>query len=286
LKVQLAKEGSTMPKISAVINTRNEERNIRYCLETLKWCDEIIVVDMESEDKTVEIAKEFTDKIYSHEKVLAFDIARKFAVGKATGDWVLLIDADEMVTKLLSSRLKDIAANDEADIVYMPFKTFIMGVWIKHTGWWPEYHPRFFKRGAITFVDTIHAYMNVSASAKKIYLPPDEINSIEHFAYRDSEHFITKLNRYTTIEAKHMFDQGKRFSFIRLLVAGFRGFQVRYISQKGYKDGYRGLFLSLMMGFYRTLNYIKLWECWENKNLSVEDKYRRLKENIIKEYSE
>ena len=272
-------------KISAVINTRNEEHNIRYCLETLKWCDEIIVVDMESEDKTIEIVRRYTDKIYNHEKILAFDIARQFAVEKASGDWILLIDADEMVPKSLSKRLMSIAANDEADIVYMPFKTYIMGAWIKHTGWWPEYHPRFFKCGAITFVETVHAYMNESPTAKKIYLPPEETCSIQHFNYPDCEHFITKLNRYTTIEAMHMYEQGKHFSLFRMLVAGFRGFQVRYISQKGFKDGYRGFFLSLMMGFYRTLNYIKLWEYWQNRELPVEVKYRNLKEEIIREYT-
>jgi (heptosyl)LPS beta-1,4-glucosyltransferase len=274
-----------MPKISAVINARNEEHNIRYCLETVKWCDEIIVVDMESEDKTVEIACEYTEKIYSHKKVLGFDVARKFAVEKASGDWILLIDADEMVPKILCERLRNIAANDGADIVYMPFKTYLLGEWIKHAGWWPDYHPRFFKRGLITFVETVHAYMKVSDTGKKIYLPPDEMNSIEHFAYRDSEHFITKLNRYTTIEAKNMFDAGRQFSLFRMLIAGFRGFLVRYISQKGYMDGYRGLFLSLMMGFYRTLNYIKLWEYWQYKELSVEDRYNSLKEQIVKEYS-
>ena len=88
-----------MIKISAIINTRNEEHNIRYCLETLRWCDEIIVVDMESEDNTIKIAREYTDKIYSHPKVLAFDIARKYALEKAPGNWILQIDADEMITK-------------------------------------------------------------------------------------------------------------------------------------------------------------------------------------------
>ena len=275
-----------MTTISAVINTRNEERNIRFCLQSLTWCDEIIVVDMESSDKTVEIAREYTNKIYRHGVVQAFDIARKFAVDKASGDWVLLIDADELVTKLLSLRLKNIAVNDDADIVYLPFKTYIMGAWIRHTGWWPDYHPRFFKRGAVTFVATVHAYMNESATARKMHLPPDELNAILHFAYHDSEHFITKLNRYTSIEAKHMFDRGQKFSFFRMLIAGFRGFQVRYLNGQGYKDGYRGFFLSFMMGFYRALNYIKLWEYWQNRDEPVENNYARLKINIIKQHHE
>jgi len=275
-----------MKTISAVINTLNEEYNINFCLEALKWCDEIIIVDMHSEDNTVNIASNYTNKIFYHDKRGFVEPARKYAVEKATGDWVLLIDADEMVSKTLSVKIKEIVQNDIADIVYLPFKTYIMGAWVKHTGWWPDFHPRLFKRGAIEFSENVHAQMHVTASAKILYLPPEEINSIEHFAYRDSEHFITKLNRYTTIEARQMFDQGKQFSLFRMLMAGFRGFQVRYITQKGYRDGYRGFFLSLMMGFYRTLNYIKLWEYWQNKDLSPETNYNNLKEKIIKGYSE
>lgn len=275
-----------MPRISAVINTRNEEQNIRYCLEALQWCDEIIILDMESEDNTVNIAKAYTDKIFSHKKVMAFDLARKSAVGKATGDWILLVDADEMVPKILSQKLKRIAAENSTDIVYIPFKTYILGEWIKHTGWWPDYHSRFFKNGSIVFTDIVHSFLIESPDARKMYLPAKEENSIAHFAYRDSEHFVTKLNRYTTIEAHQMMEQGRKFSLFRMLAAGFRGFQVRYISQKGYKDGYRGFFLSIMMGFYRTLNYIKLWEYWQNKDLSVEHKYRTLKEEILKQYCE
>ncbi len=273
-----------MPTISAVINTRNEENNIRYCLESVKWCDEIIVVDMESEDKTVAIAREYTAKIFSHEKVLAFDVARKFAVEKATGDWVLLIDADELVPKLLSEKLKVIARNDDTDVVYIPFKTYIMGVWITHTGWWPDYHPRFFKRGSIEFVETIHAFMRVKDSSRKFYLSQDEVNAIEHFAYYDSTHFITKLNRYTTVEALHLYENKIRFSMYRMFAQSGKEFIFRYFIYKGFKDGYRGFFLSVMMAFYRALSYIKLWEKWQNKDTSAELKYAELKNNIVKEY--
>lgn len=285
MRIKLSGDTVNMPTISAVINTRNEEENIRYCLETLKWCDEIIVVDMESEDRTVEIARGYTDKIYTHEKVLAFDIARKFAVEKASGDWILLLDADEMVRKGLSNKLKNIAMNDEADIVYLPFITYIMGAWIKHTGWWPDYHPRFFKRGSIAFVETVHAYMRVSDSARKLHLAQVADNAIEHFAYYDSTHFINKLNRYTTVEAQHLHDKNIRFSLFGMLTQACKEFFYRYFIYKGYKDGYRGYFLSIMMAFYRTLSYIKLWEKRQNKDKAVELKYAEIKNEIIKGYS-
>jgi len=274
-----------MIKISAVINTRNEEHNIRFCIESLAWCDEIIVVDMESDDKTVEIARKYTNKIYSHKKVQAFDIAREFAVQKATGDWILLIDADELVPKGLADKLKNIAQQDHVDIVSMPFKTYMLGEWVRHTGWWPEYHSRFFRRGCLTFSGAVHAFITESPSARKMQLPATEVNAIAHFAYRDSEHFVAKLNRYTTIEAQQMMASGRHFSLVRMVVAGIRGFQVRYITQKGFLDGYRGFFLSVMMGFYRALTYIKLWEAWQFKDEAVTQAYEKLKEDIVSGHS-
>jgi glycosyltransferase involved in cell wall biosynthesis len=273
-----------MPKISAVINTRNEELNIKFCLESLKWCDEIIVVDMESDDYTVAIAREYTKKIFTHEKVLDFDIARVFAVAQATGDWVLLIDADELVTHSLAKRLISIAQENVADIVSIPFKTYMLGAWITHTGWWPEYHSRFFRRGSLKFTGDVHAFISELPGAKKLQLPALEENAIIHFAYHDCEHFVTKLNRYTTIEAMQMHAAGRQFSVFRMIVAGLRGFQVRYITNKGFMDGYRGFFLSLMMGFYRTLTYMKLWENFEFQNNPVSKTYQDLKEDIISQH--
>lgn len=272
-----------MPRISAVINTRNEESNIRYCLETLKWCDEIIVVDMESEDRTVEIAREYTDKVFSHEIVLAFDIARKYAVEKATGEWILMIDADEMVPKALSNLLVEIVATDKTDVVFIPFKTYIMGEWIQHTMWWPEYHPRFFKRGAFTFVETIHDYMQISESARKIYLEVTEKNAIYHFNYRDSCHFVEKLNKYTDIEAKHLIERGEKFK-VRRLTWPLKEFWKRYVKHKGYKDGYRGFFLSIMMAFYRFLTLVKLWEADERKKPDFD--YQPQRKMVLDSYDE
>lgn len=270
-------------KISALINTRNEEVNIKYCLESLRWCDEIIVVDMESDDNTVNIAKKYTDSVFSHEKLVAFDAARKLAVEKSTGDWLLIVDADELVPVTLAQTLTNIALKDLADIAVIPHKTYMLGAWIRHTGWWPEYHPRFFKRQAMRLVGDVHAFMQEDPNARKLILPAEEPLAIQHFAYHDSAHFIEKLNRYTTIEAVQAFEKGKRFSLLRMLGVGFRGFQVRYLSQKGYKDGYRGFFLSLMMGLYRALVYVKLWEHEEKQRGGFLD-YDSVKREIIEEH--
>jgi hypothetical protein len=136
----------------------------------------------------------------------------------------------------------------------------------------------------VVFTDTIHAGTRVTEAAKILHIPSEPAIAIEHFAYFDSEHFISKLNRYTSVEAGQMFNQGKKFSLLRMFIAGIRGVQVRYISEKGYRDGYRGLFLSLMMGFYGVLAYIKLWEYRQNMDMPVAAQYNNLKEKIINEY--
>ena len=268
-------------KISAVILARNEEHNIRYCLETVRWCDEIIVVDMESEDRTAAIALEYTSRIYSHAKVEAFDIAKKFAVEQASGDWVLLIDADEMAPKSLCMALKAIAEKNEVDIVEIPFRHYIMGDCVRYSGWGYTPLPRFFRSEKIIFTETIHGYMQKASDARVVRLESLEENSIAHFNYIDSAHFVEKLNRYTSVEAQHLFDRGINFSYYLLFKTLLREFYGRFFRGKGYRDGVRGFSLCLMMVFYRALSYIKLWEKHQFKDNPVSAQYERIKQDVL-----
>lgn len=273
-----------MQKISAVINTRNEENNVRYCLDTLKWCDEIIVVDMESEDRTVDIVREYTDKVFNFEKAGYMEPAREFAVEKAAGEWILLVDADEMVTKSLSEALLKITERNDVDVVEVPFKHYIMGDWVQNSGWGYSPMPRFFRKGSMNFTNTIHGYMDVSPDARVIQLVPTEQNCIIHFNYRDSTHFIEKLNRYTSVEAGHLYERGQNFRYGRMFLAALREFHGRYVKGKGYRDGVRGFALSTLMAFYRILTYIKLWEMREFHDDSVDNRYDRLRCKVVEEW--
>lgn len=266
------------PKISAVVNTRNEVGNIRDCLQTLRWCDEIVVVDMESEDGTVAIAREFTDLIFSHPIIPAFDEAKQFGVEKSTGDWVLLVDADEMVSRSLAENLRAAAESGKADVVEIPFKHYIMGDWVRHSGWGYTPLPRFFRRGHVGFTGVIHDYMHKVPGARVLQLKPVDGNCILHFNYLDSRHFVEKLNRYTSVEALTLFQKGQNFSFPQLFWAPLREFLARYLKGRGYRDGMRGLALCLMMAFYRALSLIKLWEM--DQNLSPEARYERIRQEV------
>ena len=267
--------------ISAVVLARNEEANIRYCLETLAWCDEIIVTDMESTDRTAAIAREYTDKVFPYPMTRAFDRAKKFAVEKASGDWIFIIDADEMVPKALGLALRAVAAEGKADVVDVPFNHYIMGAKVRRSGWGYTPQPRFFRREKVVFGEILHRYLSKAEGAISVSLPFNDQNSIMHFNYIDSGHFVEKLNRYTTVEACHLFESGTRYSSSGLLQAAAREFFRRFVREKGYSEGPRGFLLCLMMAFYRALTFIKLWEKQEFAKETVKSIYDREKRAIL-----
>lgn len=275
---------SHKPSISAVVIARNEESNIAACLETLLWCDEIVVVDMESEDRTVEITRKFTDRIYSHPKVTVFDIAKKYAVEQATGEWILLIDADEMIPRTLSEELRRKSLDEQNSIVEIPFRHYILGDCAEYTGWGFTPLPRFFRKGAVCFTGVVHAYMCPTEGAKVIRLDQIPEYCIIHFNYRDSTQFIEKLNRYTSIEAEHLVSSDKVFSCRRLIFDSLREFYRRYLPGCGYREGVRGFSLAVLMAFYRALTWIKVWETYTYRDDPVAERYNRLRDRILREW--
>ncbi|MDZ7798472.1 MAG: glycosyltransferase family 2 protein [Patescibacteria group bacterium] len=245
-------------KISGIVHTYNEEKNIAACLDTLKWCDEIIIIDMYSQDKTANISRNYTDKIFFHKKMNYADPARQFGLSKAKGDWVLVLDADERLPSQLVSVLKNISEKDKADVVYLPWKNIIFGKWIKHTQWWPDYHPRFFKKKFMQYTDNIHNFEN--SEGRKYYLPAKEKNAVIHYNYRDVDHFKEKTGRYTNIEAKKLYSSGKKFYIWQLIYFPIKEFVWRFILGKGFLDGWYGFKLSCLMFRYKFLTYRKLWK--------------------------
>jgi hypothetical protein len=167
------------------------------------------------------------------------------------------------------------------DVVEIPFQHYIMGAWVRHSGWGYTPLPRLFRRGAVRFEKTIHGYMHIEPGARVRQLPPLEDVCIVHFNYTDSRHFVEKLNRYTGVEAEHLYEQGRTFSYRDLVLAALREFHGRYVKGKGYRDGVRGFALSAMMAFYRVLTHIKLWELHEFRDDPVSDRYSRLRQRLI-----
>lgn len=272
--------------ISVVINSFNEEKNIRNCLESVKWADEIVIVDMYSEDKTFEIASQYTKKIYLHERMGFADPARQFAIEKATNKWILVVDADEVIPSKLKEHLIDIKENNNYDAVWIPRKNYFFGKALKATGWGPlqDKQLRFYKKKYMTYSDRIHNFVNLDDEARVLTIKDENLNII-HFNYLSVEHFINKLNRYTTIEARQMkFRKDPTIS--TLLLTCLKEFFKRFILKKGYKDGFLGFSLSILMVGYKVSSLLKYKVSLENKSVNTHDSvykiYQALAQEIIK----
>lgn len=246
-------------KISVIINTWNEEKNIQRCLESVKWADEIVVVDMESKDKTVQIAKKFGAKVFSHEYTTYVEPARNFALSKATGDWILILDADEEIPLGLAKKLKKLVKEPgEKRFFRLPRKNLIFGKWIKYSRWWPDHVVRFFKKGSVTWSDKIHSIPLTRGEGKDLEVK--EANAIVHYHYQSISQYLERLNRYTDIQAKELIDSDYKFAWQDLLKKPTSEFLSRFFAGEGYKDGLHGLVLALLQAFSELIKYLKVWE--------------------------
>jgi len=245
--------------ISVVLTVRNEEKIIADCLNSVKWADEIIVVDDSSTDNTNKIAKKYTDKVYLHKSVGYVEPVRNFAVAKATGDWILVLDADERIYVSLAHRLREIANTEkEAAGIEIPRKNIIFGKWIKHTGWWPDYQMRFFKKGKLIWSERIHE--QPESAGKSIQLESKEELSIIHFHYQKISEFLEKMNRYTDIEAKAYIKSDENFNWTDMVTKPFDEFLSRFFARSGYRDGLHGLVLAILQAISMFVVTLKVWE--------------------------
>lgn len=267
-----------MGKISVVINTLNEEKNLPHAISSVKdLADEIVVVDMKSDDATVEIAKKAGAKVFEHERTGYVEPARNFAISKATGNWVLILDADEEISKSLSLSLRKIVENPEADYYRIPRKNIIFGKWIRHSRWWPDYNIRFFKKGSVSWNEVIHAVPMTTGRGRD--LPAQEEMAIIHNNYNSIEQYIDRLNRYTTHQTKIIIGKGYEFSWKDLIKKPADEFLSRYFSGQGYKDGLHGLALAFLQAFSELVLYLKIWQStsFKDEDLKVSEVIDNLK---------
>ena len=243
--------------LSVVIITLNEEPKIKDCLESVAWADEIIVVDSFSKDNTVEIAGNYTDKIYQRE-FTGFGEQKNFALSKASGDWILSIDADERVTSELQEEIKRTLANPRACGYYMPRKSYFSNKWIKHCGWWPDYLLRLFRKDCGHFSDrAVHEALQVDGPTVKLK------NPLEHYPFFSISDLIKKADTYSTLGAKVMVAEGKSSSSCHALTHSTLSFLKMYFLRLGILDGWRGLaiaFSNAVGVFYRYMKCVEMKE--------------------------
>jgi glycosyltransferase involved in cell wall biosynthesis len=246
-------------KISVVVNTLNEEENLPRALASVKdLAAEIVVVDMESQDRTVAVAKEFGAKVFQHPKTGYVEPARNFAIEKASNEWVLILDADEEIPDSLAAKLKEIGKSPQADFYRLPRKNINFGRWIKNSRWWPDYNIRFFKKGMVSWNEIIHSVpMTVG---KGLDLTPDEKYAIIHYNYPTIFRYVERMNRYTDIQAKILSQKDYKFNWTDLVRRPTAEFLSRYFDGEGYRDGLHGLALAALQAFSEFILYLKVWQ--------------------------
>jgi (heptosyl)LPS beta-1,4-glucosyltransferase len=248
-----------MPKISVVINTLNEEQNLPRALDSVKdFADEVVVVDMRSDDRTVEIATRFGAKVHGHERMGYVEPARNFAISKAQGDWILILDADEKIPVSLAKWLKNEIKAPKSDYYRLARRNIIFGKWIKHSRWWPDYNIRFFKKGHVSWSEIIHSVPTTTGSGFDVAAEPQL--AITHYHYETVEQYISRLNRYTSEHAKLIQKTGYKFDWKDLINKPVNEFLSRYFFAQGYKDGIHGLALSGLQAFSELVVLLKIWQ--------------------------
>lgn len=257
--------------ISVVINTLNEEKNLPRALLSIKdLASEIVVVDMESSDATQEIAKKAGAKVYTHKPTGYVEPARNFALSKATGDWILILDADEEILQSLSKKLITLAKNPKGrDFFRLPRKNIIFGQWVRHSRWWPDYNIRFFKKGSVLWSEIIHSVPETHGIGWD--LPAQESLAIVHYEYNSISQYLNRLDRYTSVQAKHKIADGYKFSWRDLFQKPISEFLSRFFVGEAYKDGVHGLALSLLQAFSEVVLYLKIWEMEKFKVVNLDN---------------
>lgn len=259
-----------MAKLSVVINAQNVERDLPRALSSIKnLADEIVVIDQGSTDDTFKIAKEFGAKIYKHEPVKYVELTRNFAIGKATGDWILILDPDEEIGKELALEMKKVIKENKTDYYRIPRKNIIFGKWIANTLWWPDYQTRLFKKGKVSWSEVIHS-VPITMDKGGDFEAKEDL-AIIHHNYRTVEEYLEKLNRYTSVQADFLVKDGYTFNWKDLIGKPFREFVARYFTGEGYKDGVHGLTLSLLQAFSELVVYTKVWQStkFEKENVDL-----------------
>lgn len=248
-----------MVKISVVINALNEEKNLPKAITSVKsFADEIVVIDMESEDKTAEVARSLGAKVFSHKKTGYVEPARNFAISKASNPWVLILDADEEAPEKLGQKINQVLKSPKADYYRVPRKNIIFGSWMKHSRWWPDYNIRLFKKEYVSWNEIIHAVPMTQGVGGEI--EAKEEFALIHHNYDSIEQYIQRMNRYSTEHAALKVKEGYKFFWKDLIIKPANEFLSRYFFGEGYKDGLHGLALSLLQAFSELTVYLKIWQ--------------------------
>jgi len=248
---------SLTPTISAVLIVKNEALMLRECLESIKWVDEIIILDSGSQDETLKIAKEYTNKIYCNENWQGFGIQRQRAQQYVSTDWILMIDADERLTDELRLSIVRAVENNSSQTVYkIPRLSNVFGRFIRHSGWYPDYVIRLYRKKDGVYSDNrVHEKLELSSTIKLEVLSGDLL----HYTYTDLEHYLVKSAHYAAEWATQRNNAGRKTTLLNGLLHGVGCFVKMYILRAGFLDGKQGFLLAILSAHSTFVKYADLW---------------------------
>ena len=242
-----------MPRLSAVIITKNEAANIAACLDSVAFADELIVVDSGSADDTVAIAKSKGARVEFYE-FKGFGRQMNYALSLATGDWIFSIDADERVSSALAAELQQAMKKGDADIYEMPRLSTFCGRVMRHSGWYPDYVKRLWRRGRARWrEDLVHALLICDGTVARLTHP------LNHDAIERIEQSLRRMDQYSTLGAEMLVARGQRVWFFSGVTHGIWTFLRSYILRAGFLDGHEGFLLAVLSAEGSYYKYMKAW---------------------------
>ncbi|RMH54665.1 MAG: glycosyltransferase family 2 protein [Candidatus Hydrogenedentota bacterium] len=245
--------------ITAVVITENEEERIEACLRSLRFCAEILVVDGGSVDRTVERARPFADRIIEHSaSEVGLNGNKNLGAEEARHEWILSVDADEIVPLELADEIRDVLKDPQYDGYEVARRTYLLDCWIRSCGWWPGYVVRLYRKEKVSWPPGVHETPSVPGGAGRLKTP------LEHYSFPSIGLYLRKLDHFTRCEAREKWERGERLTagnapwhlFFKPMIV----FVKKYLFQRGFFDGLAGFFVSVSAALAVFFNYIRLWE--------------------------
>jgi glycosyltransferase involved in cell wall biosynthesis len=256
-------------KISVAVIARDEEAQIGDCLDSVRWADEIVVVDTGSGDRTLEICRKFTPHVYSLPWE-GYAPAKNAALALTTSELILSLDADERVSPELRGEMAELRQRPWetlADGYAVPRRNYLWGRWLRYGGFYPDYQIRLLKRGKGRFTaQRVHESVDVSGRVGRLQHP------IEHYSYRNMDDVIARLNRYSDLAAQDRCDHGQRFRLSGFALRPLGRFLRHYLLQQGFRDGLPGLIMAVSYAYGVFAREAKLWEMTRHSEREPRDR--------------
>lgn len=244
-------------KISAKINVFNEESNVAAVCDTLDWADEIVIADSDSTDRTAEIARDYTDKVFNH-PFKGYKDKHQFSDSMTSGDWIFWIDADERVTPELKDAIAALRLRPEQDLpsgFEIARRTWYLGKWIRHSGWYPDYQMRLYRK-VDSYWDGVAPHETARVNGRIERLPGELL----HFTKRNLSEHHRVLDSYTTLAAEFHYQKGRQVRSLDLLILPVAAFIRTYLVKQGFRDGIQGMIISMFTAYSVFLKFAKVWE--------------------------